>query len=386
MAEVPADAAAVIGPGLTARERADAGELLRDLPLLRHQVQELDVLLQQNALELESQRVRADNAGTTLRQLEQGGPFSREQYQQVVAQAHQGQLRYLSVQHQQELLQSKRETVQQVIDVGEFALGLAARLDPDAIAAGAPPPAAVQPDRAAEAPAAAEPLPPPSESAILEAQEEERSWIARQLHNGPAQALTNLILRAEICERHIAAADPDAAKGELHDLRQTIHGTLQDMRRFIFDVRPMILDDLGTVPALRRFVDDWNAHDARSPVTLSVIGSERRFARSKELAIFRIVQDAIKAPESRGGEQATAVQIVIEEDAIKVTMETPTSARPEAAQAADTVIPSGYHTIQQRAAIVGGTTNLETRSGARVLKITVPLREAPVPPSSAARP
>ncbi len=347
------------------------------------------MLLQQNALELESQRVRADSAGDMLRQLEQGGPFSREQYQHVVAQAHQGQLRYLSVQHQQELLQSKRETVQQVVDVGQFALGLAARLDPDAIEPGVLAIVAAEPagpDRVEEPPVAAEALPLPSESAIIEAQEEERSWIARQLHNGPAQALTNLILRAEICERLIASANSEAVKGELHDLRQTIHSTLQDMRRFIFDVRPMILDDLGTVPALRRFVDDWNAQGSRTPVTLSVIGSERRFARAKELAIFRIVQDAIKTPESRSGEQATAVQILVEEGVVRVTLETPISARPETVPSAGAITPGGYHTIQQRAAIVGGTTDLETRSGSRVLKITVPLGEEPTAPYGAGRP
>ncbi|HEY8741671.1 MAG TPA: histidine kinase, partial [Chloroflexota bacterium] len=220
------------------------------------------------------------------------------------------------------------------------------------------------------APSTAEPLPPPSETAIIEAQEEERSWIARQMHNGPAQALTNLILRAEICERMIGS-DTEAVRSELHDLRQTIHRTLQDMRRFIFDVRPMILDDLGLLPALRRFVDDWNAQGERTPVTLSVIGQERRIARAKELAIFRMVQDAIKMPEGRNGEQATAVQLVMEDHAIHVTLEAPAGSQTEAAAP----LPAGYHTIQQRSAIVGGTTSMELRAGTRVLKVIVPLTE-----------
>ncbi|MGI8913566.1 MAG: sensor histidine kinase [Chloroflexota bacterium] len=378
MAEAPTSdtptPAHAVAPTISDVERANIGSLVHELPSLLHQAQELDLLLHQNEMELESQRLRSESAEQALRQLEQGGGFSREQYQQLVTQAHQGQLRYLSVQHQQELLASKRETVQQVIDVAQFALTLAARIDPSSVdVAGAarpmPQPALTVP--APETAAQNEILPPPSETAIIEAQEEERSWIARQLHNGPAQALTNLILRAEICERMIGT-DTEAVKAELHDLRQTIHRTLQDMRRFIFDVRPMILDDLGLLPALRRFVDDWNTQSGRTPVTLSVVGQERRIARAKELAIFRMVQDAIKMPEGRNGEQATVVQLMIEDAAIQVTMEAPAGSQAESGTAPH---PAGYHTIQQRSAIVGGRTSMDIRAGTRVLKVVIPLSE-----------
>lgn len=361
-------------PTLTAAERSDAGGLAQELPLLRHQLQELAVLLQQNDTELSSQRLRSENAEEALRELERSGGFSREQYQQLVAQAHQSQLRYLSVQHQQELLHSKRETIGQVVDVAQFALTLAARLDPSAVEPGSivgPASAASLVEPLPGSASRTEQLPPPSETAIIEAQEEERSWIARQLHNGPAQALTNLILRAEICERMVGS-DTDAVKQELHELRQTILGTLQDMRRFIFDVRPMILDDLGLLPALKRFVDDWNGQGGRTPVTLNVIGQERRIARAKELAIFRMVQDAIKMPEGRNGEQATSVQVVIEDAAIQITLEAPAGNQAEAGTAS---LPAGYHTIQQRCAIVGGAASMEVRAGTRILKVTVPLSE-----------
>ena len=361
-------------PTMTDDERSDAGSLAQELPLLRHQLQELAVLLQQNETELASQRLRSDNAEQALRELEQSGGFSREQYQQLVTQAHQSQLRFLSVQHQQELLHSKQETIRQVVDVAQFALMLAARLDPSSvepISVVRPAPAASPVEPLPESASRTEQLPPPSETAIIEAQEEERSWIARQLHNGPAQALTNLILRAEICERMIGS-DTDAVKRELHELRQTILRTLQEMRRFIFDVRPMILDDLGLLPALKRFVDDWNGQGGRTPVTLNVIGQERRIARAKELAIFRMVQDAIKMPEGRNGEQATSVQVIVEDAAIRITLEAPAGNQAEAGTAS---LPAGYHTIQQRCAIVGGATSMEIRAGTRVLKVTVPLGE-----------
>lgn len=359
---------------LSDAERADTAGLALELPTLRHQVQELNLLLQQNEMEVESQRLRSESAEQALSQLERGGGFSREQYQQLVVQAHQSQLRFISVQHQQELLHTKREIVQQLVDVAQFALTLAAKLDPTSV----DPATLVQPSKPTEPVDTATPplglaasLPPPNETVIIEAQEEERSWIARQLHNGPAQSLTNLILRAEICERMIGS-DTETVRTELHDLRQTIHRTLQDMRRFIFDVRPMILDDLGLLPALRRFVDDWNTQGERNPVTLTVAGQERRIARAKELAIFRIVQDALKMPDGRTGGQATVVQVVMEAQDVRITIETSAGSQAETAEAP---LPAGYHIIQQRSAIVGGATSLEIRAGTRVLKVVIPLSE-----------
>lgn len=364
------DAPPRAAPELTAEERADIGTLVTELPALRQQLQELDLLIQQNMLETESQRLRLEAAQEALRQLERSGGFSREQYQETVTKVHQTRLRHLSAEHQDELLQSKKETIQQLADVAQFALVLAARLDPDAVdpALVIPAPAPEPPPQEAGRSAS---LPPPSESAIIEAQEEERSWIARQLHNGPAQSLTNLILRAEICERMVSTDLPGAVR-ELHDLRDTVHRTLQDMRRFIFDVRPMILDDLGLAPALRRFIDDWNAQNQHGAVTLTVLGTERRFARSKELAIFRIVQDAVKTSDGKTGEHATAAQVLFEDRAIRVTLESPLGGRADAAPLPDAPLPPGYQMIQQRAATIGGTAGLEVRANARVLSVTVP--------------
>ena len=79
---------------------------------------------------------------------------------------------------------------------------------------------------------------------VIEAQEDERLRVSRQIHDGPAQTMTNLVLRAEICER-LLDMDPLRAKTELSGLKSAVNTTLQEPRRFIFDLRPMILDDLG---------------------------------------------------------------------------------------------------------------------------------------------
>ena len=89
---------------------------------------------------------------------------------------------------------------------------------------------------------------------IITAQEEERRNISRQIHDGPAQGLSNLILQAEIALR-LFDVDQDKARLELANLQQTAGATFAQLRDFIFDLRPMMLDDLGLLPTIRRYLD-----------------------------------------------------------------------------------------------------------------------------------
>jgi two-component system sensor histidine kinase DegS len=78
------------------------------------------------------------------------------------------------------------------------------------------------------------------------------------MHDGPAQSLTNLILQAEICER-LFDSDPVRARAELGNLKDAVTSNFQKVREFIFDLRPMMLDDLGLNPTLRRYVQEFEA-------------------------------------------------------------------------------------------------------------------------------
>ena len=90
---------------------------------------------------------------------------------------------------------------------------------------------------------------------VMSAQEDLRRDIARAMHDGPAQSLTNIVLQAAIVER-LMDREPDSAKGELRLLVSMVQQTLDATKNFIFDVRPMVLDDLGVVPTLRRMARD----------------------------------------------------------------------------------------------------------------------------------
>ena len=91
--------------------------------------------------------------------------------------------------------------------------------------------------------------------AIRDAQEDLRRDIARAMHDGPAQSLTNIALQAQIVQR-LVARDTDRAVVEVAQLVAMVQQTLEATKTFIFDVRPMVLDDLGIVPTLRRTARD----------------------------------------------------------------------------------------------------------------------------------
>jgi len=128
---------------------------------------------------------------------------------------------------------------------------------------------------------------------VLTAQEDMRREIARQMHDGPAQSLTNIVLQAQIVER-LLARDPDKAAPEVHQLIAMVQRTLDATKTFIFDVRPMVLDDLGLVPTLRRASRD-RGRRIGIDVDFESVGVDRRLSPELESGLFRLIDDALAA-------------------------------------------------------------------------------------------
>jgi two-component system, NarL family, sensor histidine kinase DegS len=137
------------------------------------------------------------------------------------------------------------------------------------------------------------PVPPGVSRMILTAQEDMRREIARQMHDGPAQSLTNIVLQAQIVER-LLARDPAKATGEVHALIAMVQRTLDATKTFIFDVRPMVLDDLGLVPTLRRASRDRGRRIGIA-VDFESVGVDRRLPVDLESGLFRMLDDALAA-------------------------------------------------------------------------------------------
>ena len=135
------------------------------------------------------------------------------------------------------------------------------------------------------------PMPPAVSRMILGGQEDLRREIARQMHDGPAQSLSNIVLQAQIVER-LVERDPAMASGEVRLLIAMVQQTLESTKSFIFDVRPMVLDDLGLVPTLRRAARDRGGR-AGVPVEFDSLGQDRRLAMDLESGLFRMLDEAL---------------------------------------------------------------------------------------------
>ncbi len=128
---------------------------------------------------------------------------------------------------------------------------------------------------------------------IIAAQEDLRRDIARAMHDGPAQSLTNIVLQAQIVDR-LMSSDPAAAKPEIRELIAMVQTTLDATKSFIFDVRPMVLDDLGLVPTVRRSARD-RGRRANIPVEFDSMGPDRRLPMDLESGVFRMIEESLAA-------------------------------------------------------------------------------------------
>ena len=135
------------------------------------------------------------------------------------------------------------------------------------------------------------PLPPAVSRLVLAAQEDLRREIARAMHDGPAQSLTNIVLQAQIVER-LVDRDPLQAKTEVEQLVGMVQRTLDAIKTFIFDVRPMVLDDLGLVPTLRRVARD-RGRRSQVPIEFESYGPDRRLPMDVESALFRLIDETV---------------------------------------------------------------------------------------------
>jgi two-component system sensor histidine kinase DegS len=198
---------------------------------------------------------------------------------------------------------------------------------------------------------------------VLSAQEDLRREIARAMHDGPAQSLTNIVLQAQIVDR-LVSRDPELARGEIRQLVAMVQSTLDATKSFIFDVRPMVLDDLGLVPTLRRAARE-RGRRAHVPVEFDSFGSDRRMAMEVEGGFFRILDETLGAFLSTGPDRVTIRLDWGEQVEALVTAErtTTTSTEPWVPLA-----PSAWRDIQGRAATLAIAAQL-LAEGSQVLLV-----------------
>jgi two-component system, NarL family, sensor histidine kinase DegS len=202
---------------------------------------------------------------------------------------------------------------------------------------------------------------------IVEAQESERQRLARQIHDGPAQSLSNFILQTEIATK-LFERDPERAKAELANLKTSAKNTFDGVRDFIFDLRPMMLDDLGLVPTVRRYVDSFREKSGLQ-TTLTITGAERRLESVREVMVFRGLQELLG--NVRAHAQATQVRIALDVDDKRVRLSVEDNGRGfDPAAAFNSQQKSiGLPAMRERIELIGGQVQIDSQpgQGARVM-------------------
>jgi two-component system sensor histidine kinase DegS len=130
------------------------------------------------------------------------------------------------------------------------------------------------------------------QQAMYTAREDERSRLAREVHDGPAQVLANAIHAIDIAEQ-VGKRAPDQVSEELARVRLSLKEGVSEIRRFMFDLRPAMLQDHGIAPTLRRYVDDYNQVFGKR-VVLTMDASLPALTPEQDLHVFRIVQEALQ--------------------------------------------------------------------------------------------
>lgn len=145
---------------------------------------------------------------------------------------------------------------------------------------------------------------------IIEAQEEERKRLSREIHDGPAQMMANVLLRSDLIERTYREKGPELAFQEIKSLKEMVRDALTEVRRIIYDLRPMALDDLGLIPTLRKYLETTQEYNKGIKLSFESKGNEVRLPGNYETAIFRLVQEAITNAVRHG--KASEIEVKVE--------------------------------------------------------------------------
>ena len=269
-----------------------------DLERTRREVQEVEVLVRQSTVEVEKLAQRELSVSNRVRDLEVNiERYSKDEIKNFYTTAQEVQMRLQSMRGQLDQIQGRRDALR--ARQGQLSAMVSLLGDVvEAVQGG------VSRSQASGGGVDTETM----VANIIQSQESERLRISLQMHDGPAQSMSNLVLRAEICQRLIDH-DLDQARAELNSLKTAINATLQDTRKFIFDLRPMTLDDLGLVPTLRRYATQFSEKSGIE-VNLMIQNIEQRLPSHFEVTLFRFIQEALNNVAKHSG--ANQVRVLLD--------------------------------------------------------------------------
>jgi len=205
---------------------------------------------------------------------------------------------------------------------------------------------------------------------IIKMQEEERKRVAREIHDGPAQSLANLVMRVEVAQ-NMLHQDVEKADEELEELKSIVRSSVKDVRKIIYDLRPMSLDDLGLMPTLRRYVDDF-VDDTGIDINFEVMGEEKNLPSTHEITAFRLVQEALNNIRKHSQAKSGSVRLEFASEFLNILI---TDSGVGFDPAEDNLESYGLTSMRERCNLLDGELTIKSsrNSGTRI-RIKLPLK------------
>ncbi|WP_411953916.1 sensor histidine kinase [Alkalibacillus sp. S2W] len=194
---------------------------------------------------------------------------------------------------------------------------------------------------------------------IIDAQEEERRKLSRDIHDGPAQMLANVMIRSDIVTKTLRERGIDEATKELKEVKELVRNALYEVRKIIYDLRPMALDDLGLVPALRKYlktVEDY--HEIK--VEFKAKESDKRYNQKFEAAVFRLVQESVQNAIKHA--DTSLIEVIFEETVQQVNVQVIDHGKGFDIET-EKESSFGLTGMRERVDMLGGTIELKSQSG-----------------------
>ena len=209
---------------------------------------------------------------------------------------------------------------------------------------------------------------------IVQAQEAERSRLAQEVHDGPAQALSNAIFQVEYIER-VLNEDVRMAGSELRFLREILRRELGEVRTFISQLRPPLLDELGLDGSIMDAVESMAALTG-SPVITELHAPGDGLNPTQQTAVLRIVQEALQNVRKHAGSSRTVVSTRLDSTIWILEVTDDGRGFEVSAVAARGRRNFGLQFMRERAELIGAQFEVQSRpGGGTVVRLSIPVGE-----------
>lgn len=193
---------------------------------------------------------------------------------------------------------------------------------------------------------------------VIQAQEDERKRIARELHDSTSQSLTSLLVGLRSLEE---TTDLAALKPRLDDIRKVVSGTLDEVHSLSWQLRPSVLDDLGLVVALQRYIADY---ERRYGIEVDFVahGMDGRLPLELETSIYRMVQESLTNVARHAHARKASILLEKRQQNIRVIIEdNGIGFDPGSVEYSQGSL--GLQGIRERAQLFGGKLTIESQAG-----------------------